>query len=211
MSSLLSRDPETIYMHMADGGKYYPFAPRAEDIHIDTIAHHLACAGRWNGATQHPHNPSLIYYSVAEHSVYVSEYMEHELRRPDLALQALLHDAPEYVVGDMIRPMKYSAVFHKPFKAIEEMNEKVINAKFGLPFPLDPLVKVADEAVCTAEAHQIVPKNPDLEWDSGKLHDEANVANITIEMLLPKQARDLFMGRYWTCLGLIERTKELVA
>lgn len=211
MSSLLKRDPATIYMHMADGGKYYPFAPRAEDIHIDTIAHHLACAGRWNGATQHPTNPDRIFYSVAEHSVYVSEYMEHELERPDLALQALLHDAPEYVVGDMIRPMKYSTVFHEPFKAVEELNEKVINAKFGLPFPLDPLVKLADEAVCTAEANQIVPKRADLEWESERMHDTSAVARIRIEMLNPKQARDLFMGRYWVCLGLIERSRELVA
>lgn len=160
---------------------------------LETSTHTYICEGY--GA----HN------SVAEHSVYVADYLEREMGRPDLALQGLLHDAPEYVVGDVIRPLKRSPVFHAPFKALEEKNEAVINAAFGLPFPLAPEVKIADEAVCEAEAQQIVPKDPREEWSSGLCHDNRRCASVVIQMLSPYDAKWFFLDRY---AELMSRQRE---
>ena len=90
---------EKIYMHAALGSKYHPFAPKTRDIDTQTIAHHFATIGRWNGATFRKskgyHNLDRIFYSVAEHSVYVWRYVCEELNRPDLGLYALFHDTAE--------------------------------------------------------------------------------------------------------------------
>jgi hypothetical protein len=198
MKDTINRSLEDIYMHVASGRKFYPFAPRSEDITIEDIAHHLATAARWNGATVHPNNPNLLLLSVAEHSVYVSRYVEEELGRPDLALAALLHDAPEYVTGDMIRPLKYSPAFHAPFKAVEDLNERAVAERFNIPYPLPPEIKIADEAVCNAEYQQVVVRDPDEDWSGGILHETEVTAPYTIEMMLPAQARDFFMGRFWS-------------
>ena len=198
------RDPKDIYIHTVSGRKYYPFAPTVEMVDIEVIAHHLATIGRWNGATQHKDHPERIYYSVAEHSVNVAIHVEFTQKRPDLALQALLHDAPEYVLGDWIRPIKYSPPLRKPLLEVEELNERVINARFGLPYPLAPEVKIADEAVCEAEAQQIVPRDPNEDWEVGRCHDNSRVANIRIEMLNPYEAKKLFLTYYY---GLIERER----
>lgn len=86
-------------MHAAMGSKYHPFAPKTKDIDIQTIAHHFATIGRWNGATfrKSKGDPKLvrIFYSVAELSVYVQRYVCEELNQSNLGLYALLHDASE--------------------------------------------------------------------------------------------------------------------
>lgn len=179
-----------IHMHTASGDLYYPLAPRARDVNIHTIAQHLACTARWNGATQHRKDPFKIFYSVAEHSVYVATVLV-GWGRPDLALQGLMHDAAEAYLGDLIRPLKHSPEFRAPFKVVEDRNEAVIFPVFGLPAALDPLVKKADEAVCAAEYQQVVPgsdRHPPL------FHDDAVVADVEIQMLLPFEAKELFVA-----------------
>lgn len=186
-----------IYMHTANGLKHYPFAPKPEDIHIDVVAHHLAARGRWNGATQHPEDPMRIFHSVAEHSVDVADFIEFEMDRPDLALEALLHDAAEAFNGDLIRPLKYSEEFAKPFQKVEEHNERAVAQRFGLPYPMSPEIKIADNAVTHAEFQQIVPKNPNMDWSySMKLNPNDRIANIKIKMLNPYEARELFLDRF---------------
>lgn len=180
-------------MHLCNGRRYFPFNPDPAEIKISVIAHHLACNGRWNGATFHRQG-DRIFYSVAEHSVYVCDYMWLELKRPDLALAALLHDAPEAFVGDLIRPLKYSPALFEPFKAVEKLSEKAVEKAFGVDLS-DPLIKVADEAVCNAEAQQIIRRDPDLDWSFGRLHDDSKTAMIRISMLEPYAARELFMSR----------------
>ncbi|MDE4297179.1 HD domain-containing protein [Phaeobacter gallaeciensis] len=190
------RPLESIYMHTSSGMKYYPFAPQSEHVDAEVIAHHLATRARWNGATQHVNYPDRIFYSVAEHSVYVALYLEAIMRRPDLALMGLLHDASEAYNGDLIRPLKYSAEFAEPFKKVELLNEAAVGKRFQFPAELPPEVKIADEAVCAAELRQIVPKHPSEEWDSGKMHDEERVAPFEIEMLLPFEAKKLFLSHF---------------
>jgi len=204
MHKTIDRPLADIYMHVSSGKKYYPFAPMAREIDIEVIAHHLATRARWNGATQHRTRSDLIFYSVAEHSVYVSRYVEEVLERPDLALMALLHDASEAYNGDLIRPLKYSEAFAAPFKAVEDLNEQEIAFAFDLPWPCAPEVKLADEAVCNAEYQSIIPRDPDLDWSAGMLHETTNTAPYVIEMMLPAQARDYFMGHYWSIMNRVE-------
>lgn len=201
---------ESIYIHTAAGTKYFPFAPKADQISIFIIAHHLATDARWSGATQHPKIPSRIFYSVAEHSVYVSRYLEEILGRPDLALEGLLHDGTEAVTGgDLIRPLKHSAEFHKPFKKVEDLSERALCEHFSISFD-DPLIKVADEAVCAAEYAQIVPRRPDEDW-SEDWHDPTLVAPYEIQMLLPHEAKQYFMSRFVECWAKRRKTAAQAA
>lgn len=189
---------KSIFIHTAGGKKVYPFAMTPDQVDIHTIARHLACQNRWLGATQHRFLEERISYSVAEHSVYVSDFVARELGRPDLAFEALMHDAAEAYIGDMIRPLKYSPAFYETFKALEEKVEKVIAEKFNLPFPMTPEVKVGDDSVCMAEWEQIVPRNPDEQWGSDvtKAGYVVKAAPIGIAMLPPYEAYKLFMARF---------------
>jgi len=185
------------YMHTSNGKKFWPLDPRPEDFDIEVIAHHLATRGRYNGATQHPEDPKRIFFSVAEHSVYVSWHVEYKQRRPDLALEALLHDGvSETYNGDLIRPLKYDPLFREPFKRVEELNERAGSLAFNLVYPFPPEIKIADEAVTTDEVNQIVPKDPNEEWESGKLHDDSKAAGFTIQMLTPYEAKLFFLERW---------------
>lgn len=197
-----------IYMHTANGNKYYPFAPKPEDVSIEVIAHHLATRGRWAGATQHKTIPSRIFYSVAEHSVYVARYVEEVMGRPDLALEALLHDGAESYNGDLIRPLKYSAEFREPFKKVETLNEAAVSKAFYLPVIHSPEVKVADDAVCYAEFVQIVPMQEAEEW-SNSLTKTTLIAPFQIEMLAPYEAKMLFLHHYMRLLSMM-RTCSVV-
>lgn len=191
---------DQIFMHTAAGTKVYPFAMTPEQVDIKTIARHLACQSRWLGATQHRFLKNRISYSVAEHSVYVADYVARELGRPDLAFEALMHDAAEAYIGDMIRPLKYSPAFHDTFKALELKVEAVIAQKYCLPFPMSPEVKIADNAVCMAEWEQIVPRSPDEQWGADVVKPGVIVkaAPIGIAMLQPYEAYELFMERFDT-------------
>jgi 5'-deoxynucleotidase YfbR-like HD superfamily hydrolase len=185
------------YMHTSNGKKYWPMDPRPEEVHVEVVAHHLATRARYNGATQHPYFKSRILYSVAEHSVYVSWYVERVLGRPDLALEALMHDGSEAFNGDLIRPLKYDPAFRKPFSIVEEKNERAGAERFGLVYPWPEAIKIADEAVTAAEVDQIIVRDPSEEWSSGKLHDDSKVAPYQIEMLLPYEAKVFFLDRFY--------------
>ncbi|WP_276122638.1 HD domain-containing protein [Pararhizobium qamdonense] len=185
------------YMHSANGRKIYPFDPQASEVNIDVVAHHLACNGRWNGATQHKQFRSRIYFSVAEHSVLVARYLREEMNRPDLELEGLLHDAPEYLLSDMIRPIKHDPRVHPVYKPLEDKAEYAIAGRFNLVFPLPKEIKIADDAVCAAEARQIVPKSELETWESKDLlHDDTLVAPYEIEMMNPFEAKMFFLDAY---------------
>src|SRR5207248_1661023 len=94
-------------------------APRAEDICIEDIAHGLAMTCRYGGQC-------LRFYSVSEHSVLVSR-----LVAPEFAREALLHDASEAYIGDMIRPLKYQPEMAEFLRA-ESAIEHCVADRFGL-------------------------------------------------------------------------------
>jgi 5'-deoxynucleotidase YfbR-like HD superfamily hydrolase len=139
---------------MLSGRRLDLLDPSPLDVEIEDIAHGLARVARWNGQTTGAH-----IFSVAQHSVLVEEVaarMEPGLE-PRWRLAVLLHDAPEYVVGDMISPFK--AVIGGDYKAVEARLMAAIHIRFGLP-PEAPaeiaaLTKRADRVSAFLEATQL--------------------------------------------------------
>lgn len=139
---------------MLSGRRLDLLDPSPLDIEIEDIAHGLARVARWNGQTLGDHA-----FSVAEHSVLV-ENLCHRLRPgwpKQWRLAALLHDAPEYVIGDMISPFK--AALGLDYRAFEHRLAAAIQIRFGLPASLpkqvDALIKRADRASAFFEATQL--------------------------------------------------------
>lgn len=124
------------------------------DVEIEDIAHGLARVARWNGQTTGAHA-----FSVAQHSVLVVEICEtlHPALKADQKLMALLHDSPEYVIGDMISPFK--AILGDSYKGIEQRLEEAVHLRFGLPArtpqKLKKVIKQADRICAWFEAVQL--------------------------------------------------------
>jgi hypothetical protein len=139
---------------MLSGRRLDLLDPSVLDIEIEDIAHGLARVARWNGQTKGPH-----IYSVAQHCLLVEALAR--IRTPRLdggrRLAVLLHDAPEYVIGDMISPFK--AVIGGDYKAVERRLLAAIHQRFGLPAQvapeLDVLIKAADHAAAYLEATRL--------------------------------------------------------
>jgi 5'-deoxynucleotidase YfbR-like HD superfamily hydrolase len=145
---------------MLSGRRLDLLDPSPLDVEIEDIAHGLARVARWNGQTVGDHA-----FSVAEHSLVVEEIAAH-LRpglEPRWRLAALLHDAPEYVIGDMISPFK--AALGLDYKRFEARLEAAVHLRFGLPaeIPADikVLIKTADRACAGLEAVQLAGFTPD--------------------------------------------------
>jgi uncharacterized protein len=142
------------WQRMLSGRRLDLLDPSALDIEIEDIAHGLARVARWNGQTNGAH-----IFSVAQHSLLV-EALAHK-RAPGLdrgrRLAALLHDAPEYVIGDMISPFK--AVIGDAYKTIERRLLAAIHRRFGLPAEpqpeLEKLIKTADHQAAFLEATRL--------------------------------------------------------
>jgi hypothetical protein len=139
---------------MLSGRRLDLLDPSPFDIEIEDIAHGLARVARWNGQTTGDHA-----FSVAQHSVVVEEIAAH-LRpglEPRWRLAALLHDAAEYVIGDMISPFKSALGFD--YRTFEQRLETAIHHRFGLPARIPAeiklLIKQADRASAFFEATQI--------------------------------------------------------
>ncbi|MBL8771324.1 MAG: HD family hydrolase [Phenylobacterium sp.] len=142
------------WQRMLSGRRLDLLDPSPLDIEIEDIAHGLARVARWNGQTTGAHA-----FSVAQHSVVVEEIVAHI--QPDVEprwrLAALLHDASEYVIGDMISPFK--AALGVDYRLFEERLENAIHVRFGLPAKTPPavkkLIKQADRACAFFEATQL--------------------------------------------------------
>ena len=123
---------------MLSGRRLDLLDPSPIDVEILDIAHGLARVSRWNGQTK-----GIYPLSVAQHSLLVEKIMS--LNAPKLErrwrLAALLHDAPEYVIGDMISPFKYA--LGGIYRDIESRLEAAIHIRFGLPATLPEAVKRA--------------------------------------------------------------------
>ena len=146
--------PQRAWQRMLSGRRLDLLDPSPRDIEIEDIAHGLARVARWNGQTVGEHA-----FSVAQHSLVVEELMVH--MQPGVEarwrLAALLHDAPEYVIGDMISPFK--AALGVSYRAFEDRLETAIHVRFGLPAklpaPIKALIKAADRACAYFEAIEL--------------------------------------------------------
>ncbi len=129
---------DPVFMRTASGRQFFQLAPRPEDITIEDIAHHLAQIPRWGGACRRP-------YSVAQHSVHVSGIVE----APD-RLWALLHDASEAYLGDVVARFKRSGVM-AGYRAVEAQLQRLIYQRFGLEGEPPASVHEADQLVLAIE------------------------------------------------------------
>ncbi|SRR5579884_1001317 len=141
------------WQRMLSGRRLDLLDPSPLDVEIEDIAHGLARVARWNGQTKGPH-----IYSVAQHCLLVEAIARARVPRLDRGrrLAVLLHDAPEYVIGDMISPFK--AVIGDAYKAVERRLLVAIHRRFGLPKPspeLEALIKAADRAAAYLEATRL--------------------------------------------------------
>lgn len=131
------------------GRQFWPLDPRADEVDIDDIAHHLAMLCRFTGACRR-------FYSVAEHSVKVSYVATTQLTDKRLVLRALLHDAAEAYCNDIARPVKRNIL---GYDDIEQANQTAIFDRFGLPAAddeADAIIKQADNAMLLAEQRFIM-------------------------------------------------------
>jgi uncharacterized protein len=142
--------PPRAWQRMLSGRRLDLLDPSPFDIEIEDIAHGLARVARWNGQTIGPHP-----FSVAQHSLLVEAIAQH-LRAgipAGTALTVLLHDAAEYVIGDMISPFK--AVLGDAYKGVEARILSAVMLRFGLPSGMPPAIKaLAKEADGVAAFHE---------------------------------------------------------
>ncbi len=142
------------WQRMLSGRRLDLLDPTPVDIEVEDIAHGLAFVARWNGQTR-----GDWPYSVAEHSLLVEEIFSRQ--NPGIAarwrLAALLHDAPEYVIGDMISPVK--AAVGPGYGELDLRLTAAVHLRFGLPAvlpaPIKKQIKAADRVSAWLEAVQI--------------------------------------------------------
>ena len=145
-----SRAEPRAWQRMLSGRRLDLLDPSPLDVEMEDIAHGLARVARWNGQTIGAH-----IYSVAQHSLLVETLARQRTQLDRLGrLAVLLHDAPEYVIGDMISPFK--AIIGDSYKSVEARLLAAIHLRFGLPATLPDeltaLIKAADRGAAYLEA-----------------------------------------------------------
>ena len=148
------RKPPRAWQRMLSGRRLDLLDPSPLDVEIEDIAHGLARCARWNGQTTGAH-----IFSVAQHTLLVEAVARRQTGHVDrsFALAILLHDAPEYVIGDMITPFK--RVIGDNYKAVEKRLEAAVHIRFGLPpelpAELKRILKAADSGAAFLEATKL--------------------------------------------------------
>ena len=146
--------PARAWQRMLSGRRLALLDPTPVDIEIQDIAHGLSFVARWNGQTN-----GEFPYSVAEHSLLVERIFS-ELNpnsNSEARLAALLHDAPEYVLGDLISPVKAAVGYG--YENLDDKLTAAIHRRFGLPAKVSPQlkkkIKKADKVSAWLEAMEI--------------------------------------------------------
>lgn len=188
------------WQRMLSGRRLDLLDPTPMDIEIEDIAHGLAFVARWNGQTR-----GDWAYSVAEHSVLVEQIFRQLYPNEPFKWQlaALLHDAPEYVIGDMISPVK--AAIGPDYSDLDDRLTAAIHIRFGLPAKIPVAIKrkikKADKVSAWLEATQIAGFS---ETESNKLfgkQDETLVRDLRIHLRPPVHARNAFTARHAELMG----------
>jgi len=185
---------------MLSGRRLDLLDPTPVDIEIEDIAHGLAFVARWNGQTRGDYP-----YSVAEHSLLVEDI--YSRLHPDAPvkwrLAALLHDAPEYVIGDMISPVK--AAVGPGYGDLDVRLTAAIHLRFGLPAEIPKtvkqLIKKADKVSAWLEAVQLAGfSEGEADKFFGRPNDDVT-RGLTLRLRPPTEARAEFTERHTTLLA----------
>ena len=161
------------------GKRFYPFDPKPDEVDLEDIAHSLALSCRFNGHCSD-------FYSIAQHSVIVSQIV-----KPEQGLPALLHDAAEAYIGDIIRPVK------KNLEGIEEIEEKiqgVILSYFGVTNYDAKEIQRADDIALITEKRDLKKGSVD-DWPESSQYKN-QLLKETIVPLSPQESKELFLDRY---------------
>jgi 5'-deoxynucleotidase YfbR-like HD superfamily hydrolase len=188
------RQTPRAWQRMLSGRRLDIIDPSPMDIEIEDIAHGLARVSRWNGQTK-----GKFPLSVAQHSVIVEKLLHANAPHFDQKWQlaTLLHDAPEYVIGDMITPFK--AVLGDHYRQIESKLDAAVRIRFGLPATLPDYVskaiKRADRMAAWLEATQLAGFS---EEDANKLFPKprGTPATMRIRPRPPAEAASQFLRRF---------------
>lgn len=186
------------WQRMLSGRRLDLLDPSPLDIEIEDIAHGLSRVARWNGQTQGSHA-----FSVAQHCLLVealSLHFDPDFNR-EARLAALLHDAPEYVIGDMISPFK--AALGLDYKAFENKLLAAIHMRFGLdaslPEQIIKHIKRADSAAAYLEATQLAGfeiKEADRFFGSPKLSGDGSGPFLNLKPLPPDEANSAYLKKF---------------
>ncbi len=191
--------PPRAWQKMLSGRRLDLLDPTPMDIEIEDIAHGLSFVARWNGQTL-----GDFAYSVAEHSLLVETLFTRISPKAPVKWQlaALLHDAPEYVIGDMISPVK-SAV-GPDYEALDKRLAAVIHIRFGLPaaipVTIKKQIKKADKISAWMEATQIAGFD---EAEANKFFGQPDpklTEGLNIDLRPPVEAREAYTARHETLL-----------
>lgn len=182
------------WQRMLSGRRLDLLDPSPLDIEIEDIAHGLARVARWNGQTKGEHG-----FSVAQHCVLVEKItteLNPRLSR-EARLMALLHDAPEYVIGDLISPFKVAIGID--YKALELKLQSAIQMRFGLPgkvpSALSSLFKKADLISAFFEATQLAGFELEIARRLFVVPPKT-VKTPRLVPLAPREAQNLFLDRF---------------
>ncbi|MDF9304095.1 HD family hydrolase [Tritonibacter mobilis] len=202
MDQIMPAKSHRAWQRMLSGRRLDLLDPTPVDIEIEDIAHGLAFVARWNGQTR-----GDFAYSVAEHSLLVEE-LHGRLFPKALTkwkLAALLHDAPEYVIGDMISPVK--AAVGPGYGELDDRLTSAIHIRFGLPASLPKTVKAqikrADKVSAWMEAVQIAGFS---EAEATKFFGRPNpdlIEGLDIHLRPPVEVRRDFVSRHEALLKLL--------
>lgn len=187
--------PSRAWQRMLSGRRLDLLDPTPVDIEIEDIAHGLSFVARWNGQTI-----GDFPYSVAEHSLLVETLFGRLV--PDAPakwkLAALLHDAPEYVIGDMISPVK--AAVGPGYETLDDKLTAAIHIRFGLPAQIPKTVKrqikAADKISAWMEATQIAGFTTDEADRFFGKQDPARFEGLMISLRPPTQVRHAYVARH---------------
>lgn len=166
------------YILTASGGRFYFLAPGLSDIKIEDIAHALSNICRFGGHVRQ-------FYSVAQHSVFVSNIVA-----PKHALAGLLHDAAEAYIVDVSSPLKSLL---RDYKRIERHIERAVRAHFGIPLVMHKEVKHADRVALATERRDLMPYDSQP-WPC--LRGVAAWDGSSLIPLAPSAARNQFLACY---------------
>ena len=170
--------PDTTYICTYLGNRFYPLEGRIDRVHLEDIAHGLAYQCRFNGQTSE-------FYSIAQHSLMVADIVS--LQHPELRLAALLHDASEAYLGDVVKPLK---ALLPNYKDIEHRVEEIIAENFSISDKIfNPLIKKADMIALATEKRDLMPHSAE-DWSYLKGFEPLSEAIVSMS---PEQAKRSFL------------------
>lgn len=195
------------WQRMLSGRRLDLLDPTPMDIEVADIAHGLAFVARWNGQTR-----GDWAYSVAEHSLLVEDIFG--TLEPDSParwrLAALLHDAPEYVIGDMISPVK--TALGPGYGEMDARIAAAVHRRFGLPAvlpaPVKKRIKLADRISARLEAVEIAGFSPAEAQRLFPLPEGARAEGFVIRLRPPAQTRAAYLDRFQTLIAQMDDRED---